>query len=286
MDRPVGVVGAFAFAIALASAATTVQAQGEEPAQEAVQAGEGEAPAEENARRPAPAQDEARSAPPEGELSGERPRQSRNWYVGPWFRLLIVPSFALDIFLDHSPTIVTPGFGLSATMRRKSVSFAFGLGYTSYHFEDPFLAKGDPVLDTEWVDSSLSLVHATSSILWPIKLSKAFTFEYGIGADVGIVLGEMRRTEAYGLTRGRWAPCANPGNPDPNFCESSSVPYDESGGHYDEEEKRIPPVAILPMVPHLALRWRPEKHWAVKLEGAYGILQLWAGLSIAFAPEQ
>lgn len=267
--------------MALAGTAA-VQAQDEAPAQ----AEEDAAPPGENAQADVPAHQETRSTQPEMEPGRARRDPPRNWYVGPWFRLLIVPSFVLDIFLDDSPTIVSPAFGLGATMRRKNVSFAFGLGYTTYHFEDPFLAKGDPVLDTEWVEGSLSLVHATGSILWPIKLSKAFTFEYGFGADLGIVLGELRRTEAYGLSRGRWAPCVGPGNPDLNFCETGSVPYNESGGHYDVEEKRIPPVAILPMLPHLALRWRPEKNWAVKLEGAYGILQLWAGLSIAFAPEQ
>ena len=294
MGKPAGVVRALALALAIALAGTTtVQAQDEAQAQtqsfwgvgSGTQAQEAAAPPEENAQAKVPPREETRLIKPKRERHDARPDGPRVWYIGPWFRYLIVPSFVLNLFLDASPTVASPAFGLNATMRGKTVSWVLGLGYTSYNFEDPFLAKGDPVLDTEWVDSSLGLLHATTSILWHSKLDRAFTFEYGFGADLGIVWGDLRRSEAYPYPSGKWAPCMGPGNPDLSYCEPGPVPYDERGAHYDVEEKRIPPVAILPMLPHLALRMKPAKHWAAKLEAAYGILQLWVGLSVAYAPK-
>lgn len=287
MGRLAGFLGALVLALALAAEAAA-QAQDDWWEGEGESAEAEPAPAPEPAPQPAqPAATKARAPAPAAAATGEHEASDspRVWYIGPWFRFMLVPAFFLELFLDEAPTVASPGFGLSATLRGDEMSFVLGLGYTSYAFEDAFRAKGDPELHTEWVDSSLGLLHATGSILWESELSRAFTFEYGVGADLGIVWSELRRTEAYPNGSDGWAPCVGVGNPDLSYCEPGPVAYDEHGAHYDVEEKRIPPVAILPMLPHLALRWTPAEHWAAKLEGAYGILQVWFGLSVAYAPK-
>jgi hypothetical protein len=217
----------------------------------------------------------------------------RAWFFGPYFRFVMVPAFIPQLFLDEAPTIADPAIGATATWRGETVRYEFGIGYTSYAFEDPFRASGDPVDDTEWVDSSLGLVHLTGSMLWESEISQKVSFEYGFGVDFGIVTGEMIRTEAYELVpgSGEWSPCAGINNP-PNiaptgrpYCEPGPVAFDEMGAHYGVVEERVPPVALVPMVPHLALRWAPAKEIALKAEFGYGIIQLWLGVSAAYAPD-
>jgi hypothetical protein len=106
------------------------------------------------------------------------------------------------------------------------------------------------------------------------------------------VLGGITRTEAHiNSVTHEWEACRSAGVPDPFYCEPPSRPgistnaYDEEGAHYGVDEERVPPIGLMPMVPHLALRFDPAEELAIKLEAAYGIFQLWFGLSAAYAPE-
>lgn len=220
---------------------------------------------------------------------------AREWFFGPYFRYVFVPAFMLELFLEEAPTVSNPAFGVAANYRSPTggASFQLGIGYTSYAFADPFRATGDPAVDTEWVDSDLGMLHVTGSILWSAEIAeKKLFFEYGIGLDLGIMLGGITRTEAYTNAANEWTPCARAGDPnDPFYCDQPSRQgiatnaYDEDGAHYGVDEKRVPPIGLMPMVPHLALRYDPIEEVAIKLEAAYGIAQIWLGLSAAYAPE-
>jgi hypothetical protein len=218
---------------------------------------------------------------------------ARKWFFGPYFRYVFVPAFMLELFLDEAPTVANPAFGVAANYRTDDGPvFEIGLGFTSYAFEDPFRAKGDPVEDTEWVDSSLGMVHVTGSIMWVAEISDKLALDYGIGLDLGIMTGSLVRTEAY-QGSGGWQPCDAAGQPPlaigycefPNRQGIATNRYDEEGAHYGVEEERVPPVGLVPMIPHLALRFDPIEEFTVKLEAAYGIAQIWLGLSAAYAPE-
>jgi hypothetical protein len=220
---------------------------------------------------------------------------AREWFFGPYFRYVFVPAFMLELFLEEAPTVANPAFGIAANYRSSTggPNFQLGIGYTSYAFEDPFRATGDPPADTEWVESDLGMLHVTGSILWSAEIAeKKLFFEYGIGLDVGILLGGITRTEAHiNSASGQWEACQRAGVPDPFFCEQpsrlgiASNAYDEEGAHYGVDEERVPPIGLMPMVPHLALRYDPIEEVAIKLEAAYGIAQIWLGLSAAYAPE-
>jgi len=160
------------------------------------------------------------------------------------------------------------------------MSVVFGVTYISYAAEGPYREKGDPEVDTEYVDGNLGLAGLTASLLWSTQLESWIALEYGFGIDLGLVTGELKRTEAY-QEGGEWVPCEGPGLPPQylNYCGTNSVPYDEKGEHYGVVEERVPPVMAFPSVPHLALRFEPDPHLALKLELAYGIVQFWFGLS-------
>jgi hypothetical protein len=217
------------------------------------------------------------------------PKGPRSWFFGPFGRYVIVPAFMLELFLDAAPTLGNGSVGIIADhMSTDGPNLEIGIGYTGYGFDGPFQAKGDPVTDTEWLESNLGLIHLTGSVLWHSEIASKLSFEYGIGLDLGIMTGELKRTEAYkdGST---WHKCARYDFTSaycepPNNLAKGTDAYDEDGAHYGVIEKRVPPIGGGLMLPHLALRWEPIPELAAKVEFAYGIVQLWFGLSVAYAP--
>jgi hypothetical protein len=225
---------------------------------------------------------------PDAAASGAAP----TWWIGPYIEGVIVPSFMLKLFLDASPTVFTPSFGLTITHRNADgFSWVLGLGYASYGFAGPFRATGDPEADTEYLDSSLGLLHARGMLLWSTEITHGLSFEYGIGIELGVVLGSLIRNEAYKDASGNYHACAAPNNPDPIYCELPTNPppgelsnrYNMFGAHYGVKEERVPPVAAALMIPALALRFTPIEKLAIKVEAAFGLLQFTFGLSAAYA---
>lgn len=223
-------------------------------------------------------------------LAPAPPPADRSWSFGPYLRYVVVPAFMLELFLDLAPTTGNAAFGATARYRSKdgSAGFELGLGYASYAFQGPFRTKGGELNDTEWVESSLGLVHVTGSVVWETQLSSQFAFEYGVGLDFGIVTGEFKRTEAYQGADGLFGKCPGPlTNP---LCRPAltpgafSDPPSVKGEQYNVIDDGVPPVIGLPMLPRLALRYEPIPDLAVRVEGAYGIAQVWFGISAAYAP--
>jgi hypothetical protein len=217
----------------------------------------------------------------------------RAWFFGPFARYVWVPSFMLELFLEQAPTLGNGSIGVIADYRSESgPTLEIGIGYTGYGFEGPMQAKGDPETDTEWIESDLGLIHLTGSVLWKADLSEKFAFEYGVGLDLGILIGDLVRTEAYKSgSEFRKCPGVVP-FPDPAsaYCEPPTNPiggsdaFDQTGAHYNVVEDRVPPVGGAFMLPHLTLRYQPIPELALKLEAAYGIVQMWLGLSVGYAP--
>jgi hypothetical protein len=232
----------------------------------------------------------AEEAEPAAEPAPQAVKEPPVWWFGAYLQGAFVPSFMLKLFLDDAPTVSNLGFGFTATHRNKDgMSFVFGIGYAPYSFAGPFRISGDPETDTEWLDSSLALLHLRGQMLWSTDIvDNMLSFEYGVGLDVGIVLGELTRSEAYRDTPETFAKCSGPGVPNPSFCDvpqsigAGSDAYDAYGAHYNVVEKRVPPVALIPMLPALALRYTPIPELAIKLDAAFGLMQFAIGLSAAY----
>jgi hypothetical protein len=228
---------------------------------------------------------------PQAASAADSPAAPPSWFFGAYFQGQFVPSFLLTLLLDDAPTVGGVGVGITATHRSSSggPSLVLGLGWAGYGFDGPFRMKGDPTTDTEWLQSTLSFLHARVQLLWSSDLVKGtLSFEYGVGADLGLVLGSMTRSEAYPVLGGGYAPCARPLTPDPMYCElpqtlgAGTDQYNQEGAHYGVVEKRVPPVMLIPMLPVLALRYTPLPALAIKLDAAFGLMQFSVGLSAAY----
>jgi outer membrane protein OmpA-like peptidoglycan-associated protein len=223
------------------------------------------------------------------------------WFVGAYYRHAWVPSMLLKPFFERGADISNDGFGIVAShVSHSGMTAELGFGYLPYHFSGAFNSRGALVEQTEHVVSKLALMHLTASLLWPIQLHRTLFLDLGLGVDLGVVLGSLRRTDAY-PSHGSFRSCSGPLDPgitgpdlDPDgnampYCAQAydsegkaqpSNPADVIGAHYNTKENRVPPVMLVPMLPHLALRYMPRENLAIKLEAAYGIAQFWVGVSV------
>jgi hypothetical protein len=222
------------------------------------------------------------------------------WFLGAYYRHVWVPKLLLKPLLERGSSISNDGFGFTAShVQRGGVTAELGVGYVPYRFAGAFNPRGSSAEDTEYATSTLGLIHFTGSLLWPIELQRTLTLELGVGVDFGMITGKLLRTEAYPDASGRFHPCQSalhPGTTGPNSDAKGPIPYcdqaldargqpvasnpaDVSGAHYGAKETRIPPVMLIPMLPHVALRFAPVEWLALKLEAAFGVAQLWVGVS-------
>jgi len=229
------------------------------------------------------------------------PEETEQWFVGAYYRHAWIPSVMLRPVFERAAGINNHGFGLTVShTSHGGLTVELGVGYQPYHFEGAFNPNDSLIEDTEYVASDLALVHLTGSLLWPIELHRTVSLDIGIGLDFGAVTGNLRRTEAYpkdgafqacdGVLKPDVVGPDNDANGDPiPYCEqaydASGEPTDTSGAtlsgaHYTDKETRVPPLMLVPMLPHIALRFLPTPRVAIKLEAAFGLIQFWLGASI------
>lgn len=226
------------------------------------------------------------------------------WFFGGQFRHFWVPSAFQSLFMDVAPSIKGNGYGVVASRRNTDgFSATFGLAYADYSFEGFFRQKGDDIGQTEFVKSDMSFWHITSSFMWSTEFLHVLALEYGFGVDLGLVFGNINRTEAYRHPTRGWQPCTSAGDAnDPGdgdgtpFCEppqsgGTTDPSSEKGAHYNVNVGKIsgggsiPDVFLLPAIPQLAIRIMPIKNIAIRLEAAYNIVQFSVGASLMFGFE-
>lgn len=220
------------------------------------------------------------------------------WFFGGQFRHHWVPSGVQSIFMDMAPNIKGNGYGVIASRRNvDGFSLTFGLAWADYAFEGFFREKGDDLGETEFVRSDMSFWHVTSSFMWSTEFLDILAIEYGFGVDLGLVLGDINRTEAYRDPVNGWQTCADKDDrPEltdrgDQYCDEpqsggATDPSDKHGAHYNVNVGKIsggggiPDLFLAPAIPQLAIRIMPIKNVAIRLEAAYGIVQFWVGASL------
>jgi outer membrane protein OmpA-like peptidoglycan-associated protein len=236
------------------------------------------------------------------EMKGGR----EQWFLGAYWRHLWVPRFMQKVFFEQAPSISTglfklePNIGLVATWRNASgFALQFGLGHSSYRFKGYFRTKGDPIDATEYARSTLDFWYGTVAALWSAEIVKELAVEFGFGLDLGLLTGDIERTEAY-YDRNGWHPCRKP--LDPALQSSDGVTYcakprggaatdppDKFGEHYHVKVGKmgsggkIPPIVPIPTIPMLALRFAPIRDLVIKWELGYSIIEFWTGASLHYA---
>jgi hypothetical protein len=237
------------------------------------------------------------------------------YFAGLNYRMNIVPSFLINLFVDQGPnTVLTSTVGLSLDVRKDHFSIVPGINFTEYGF-DPvlFLQKGKAAGDPgDWglVHSTLKAIYVTVDLLWSVPIAKQgqVDFEFGFSAGLGGVFGDLYNT---------WVSGPSPTNPDPtklgsaypsqsagtfyqcnttgpNGCnannhQNSTINKVGPGAGYRElnwfEGGSVPTVFPWLSLPILGFRIKPIKQLEMRLNGGFSITGFFANFAMYYGFE-
>jgi hypothetical protein len=215
------------------------------------------------------------------------------YFLGLAYWHSFTPEFILNLFTDEATKTNNPAIGLQFTYRKASFDIITSLHYQTFAVNGPFRGAGDELTETEIIDSDLKTLFIGVDFLWGTDFTDWFSIQYGIGLGVGVVMGDMVRTEAYPDTGpgsiGGWSRCNGPSNPANAFCDPTSVADGEDGGHFGAVARRwtqggsVPNVWFRAALPHLALRFKPIKQLMIRVDGGFDLFSgFFVGGSVNF----
>src|SRR5690606_3214951 len=119
-------------------------------------------------------------------------------FVGLRYRGIIVPTFMMNLFGEGGDGVYVHAFGPEFAIRKDNFEYNFSIWYADYGMDPtPFKAKDDPIEAYEIVESKLKVLYLTADFLWSTDVSPEFAINYGMGAGLGVVLGDVYRQQAY-----------------------------------------------------------------------------------------
>lgn len=176
-----------------AAFATTASAADDEPKKD----GAGEEKKKDDAKKPA----EETAASDQSDVT--ELAHKTYYFVGLRYRGTVIPKFMVNLFVDEGATFYSNGIGLELDMRKDGESKIFGLSYIEYGTGDTiFLQKGHKPGEVGWmsyVNSGLKGIYATADFLYSVDLNdkKNLSYEYGFGAGLGILFGDLVNNWIY-----------------------------------------------------------------------------------------
>ena len=268
--------------------------EGEEKSEETSSEGEGEKAEEEKAEG-----DGGRPVEPEEPRTNTSPVEHKGEtyrFVGLRYRALLIPTFIMEMFGQGGETIVVHNFGPEFTIRKDDFEYSFALTYAPYSMGDgptsdnqvAFKAPDDPEIAWEVVTSEIKIVYLTADFVWSTPISKQVSFIYGGGAGIGIVFGDLYRTQAYLGPDGEYHPCVGVQNP--------PVPDSGGGGFYcdiepDDDPQHWPgytepswadggskPIIFPWIAIQAGIRWKPHRNFVTRFEAGVGLGQFFFGV--------
>ncbi|HYP74940.1 MAG TPA: hypothetical protein VER12_03255 [Polyangiaceae bacterium] len=226
-----------------------------------------DAAAKEKAAKDAALVDDAEAGGSPGEVPG------KTYYgVGLRYRGIIVPKFMMNLFGSGGTTILANGIGPEFVIRKDSFEYEFSAMFTGYGMDPtPFKAKSDGPDAWEIVESKIKVLYLTADFNWSHNFKPEFALNYGFGAGVGFVWGDLYRTQAYpgaGAnpdTGEGFLKCTGPGNPNPAFCGSDNNHYN---GYTEPNWANggSKPIIFPWLAVQTGLRWKPHRNFIGRLD--------------------
>jgi len=204
--------------------------------------------------------------------------------VGLRYRAVIVPKFMMNLFGSGGATVLANGIGPEFTIRKDNFEYGLSAWYTSYAMDPtPFKSKSDGAEAWEIVESHIKVLYLTSDFLWSHDFAPEFAVNYGLGAGLGIVWGDLNRTQAYPGKNGNpstgegFQPCTAPGVPDPNYCGNDNNHY---GGYTEPSWANggSKPIVFPWLVVQTGFRYKPHKNFAARFDAGFGTSGFFLGL--------
>lgn len=221
-------------------------------------------------------------------IGREEPEGMRFWMVGLRYRMMMVPGWLLNLFFDFpgmtdnelgGPFMLNQAVGVEFSTRRNNFSITGSVWWSGYFSiqtnrsgdSREFLAieEGDPD-DPEFMESTMSVMFFTADFVYTFPILDWFGITLGGGLGMGVVFGDLIRTEAY-LDGGEYQKCVGEQNPDSQMCERRGGADD---GYYGTSDSRVWPV--VPWVNLIVgLRFKPMRHFEINVDGGVGLGFFW-----------
>lgn len=206
-------------------------------------------------------------------IGWNEPADMRFWMVGARWRMIMVPEWLLDAFMDFPSGGIRPesvtvnqAAGLEFTTRKNRFSIIGGIWWAGYS-TDTFIAEeagqtGDP----EYIRSDINLLMFTVDFVHSYMFTDWIGITYGAGLGLGVkVAGDLHRHEARpNDERTGYVRCASPGDGSDGLCEN------DQDGYYNETDDRVWPV--YPWINLLiGIRFKVFRHLEINIDGGVGL---------------
>ncbi|HEY8038394.1 MAG TPA: hypothetical protein VIF15_01315 [Polyangiaceae bacterium] len=219
----------------------------------------------------------------------------RYLFVGLRYRGNLIPKFLINTAVDGGASVYSNVFGLELDSRKDGFSQVFALSYADYNTGDlVFHESGKDSTPQNWslVNSTLKAIYASVDLLWSVPIGDHLDFEYGLGAGLGVIFGNLENNWLYiaasgqgpltGYDGNHYTPCQT--TKDAPSCDplNHSQATTAKVGNYTEPAGLFGPKPILfPMlnIPQLGLRYKATKEIEARLGLGFGITGFWFGLS-------
>lgn len=161
-------------------------------------------------------------------------RDHSYWSFGFAYRHSFLPRGLVELFVGQAPSgIDIPNYQFEIGRRRNGVDVIMALSYADYSFVGPFRGRNDTLAQTEILDSNLRTFAASATMLWSSNFSDVVALQYGFDAGLGMMFGDLVRTEAYpsqggAHTHDGFAPCVGPTAPGTPGTAQTTDSFDPS----------------------------------------------------------
>jgi hypothetical protein len=249
-----------------------------------------------------------KSAAPTDDSSDVAEKPGKTYYfVGARYRGTIIPKFMMNLFVDQGATVYSNTVGIELDMRKDDESKVFALSYVEYGTGDILFAQKGKNLDDpgnwSYVNSGLKAIYATVDLLWSAPLHRNLQFEYGFGAGIGVVFGDLVNnwvSPAAAGTQGQLN--TDDGKYHFNKCVAEGPIGCNKANHQNADTAKVGPTGYIEKswfgggsvpnvflhlaIPQIGLRFKPTKQIAARLGLGFSLTGFWFGLSADYGLER
>jgi hypothetical protein len=120
-------------------------------------------------------------------------------FVGARYRMVVIPEFIQHAFAEGGETVFAHTPGLEFVIRKDQFEYQVFAQLGFYSFDDvPFKGASDPANAWEILDADYKILTLGSDFMWSTDdFTPGFSLIYGAGAGLGLVFGDLIRTQAY-----------------------------------------------------------------------------------------
>lgn len=230
------------------------------------------------------------SSPPDSEGRGsgvwEDPKETY-YFAGARYRLQVIPQFVQNWFAEGGETLIVHTPGVEFGIRQDGFEYSiFGMLGMYDMTNVPFKGNSDVELAWETITTNYKVLFLGSDFMWSTpEFARGLSATYGAGIGLGLVFGDMQRTQAYPDGNGSYVPCAGTFNPFVPGPVSEPGQYcDDVNDHYNGYVEPswanggASPLIFPWIAGQVGLRYKAHKNFVARLDAGYSIASFFVGL--------